>query len=252
MARRKSNSVPSGNSTQLTSVSNTSSNNQPTFEEQLKVLLTVLGMNAPPVDDKDKWVVIQDESYRPDKDAFILDKFIKDFPDINISGDPQIIYKLASRSTHLNDWLANTNMLYAKGSNIPVYYKNIITPETFEAISLEAQALSAANTKRAIAERDASNKYKAELEKVEQVYEKDTIGIVKTAAGFVLSLNSTCLPLTIQMAIEKYSPFDGQSPNQKVYAREMLVRYKTALLAMITKDTAIADVKKIVEGLTVK
>lgn len=68
----------------------------------------------------------------------------------------------------------------------------------------------------------------------------------------VISMNTTELPLTLQLAIENFTPAnDVNSPNKKAYARELLIRYKLELIKMIKNDPSI-NINLVIESMQEK
>lgn len=190
----------------------------------------------------DQWYTISDTAYRPDKDKFVLDNFNKDYPNINLTGSDEDkvkrVYALASRSAKLNEWLAGVNVLYSQTETTPTFYRDEVTPQEYEVLSSKAQQLSKIASERASAELAAAQNYAAVLSNIDATFNKrrsETMGNDKVLK--VITLNSTSLPLTAQMAIENFVPAaGGTSPDKKTYAREMLIRFKLALLQKIKAD----------------
>lgn len=190
----------------------------------------------------DDWFIIKEENYRPDRGAFILDKFNEDFPDFEIT-DVEKVYSLSSRSTSLSEWLAKQNLSYATIQNEPTFYRDVLDPDEFSKVSRELQSLSIKNRERAEEEIKASRDFKDTMLKISQKYSK-----FKPENKFtrVISMNSTELPLTLQLAIENYVPASSENaPTQKAYSRELLTRYKVFLINEIIKDKDV-DIDKVI------
>lgn len=195
-----------------------------------------------PSKDEEKWLIISDDKYRPDKSKFVFDKFQKDYPSIKAINAEQV-YKLASRSVKLNEWLAKTNAEYAVIEGAPTYFRQYAKPDEFDAASKEVLKLSKAQALKAREQADAAIKYRENLAEIDTKYERLLTTSDKIAK--ILSLNTTVLPLSVQLAIENYTPAKSSSPTAKAYARECLVSYKIALLKTLQKDKD-TDIDKLI------
>lgn len=200
-----------------------------------------IDVNMPPIDE-DKWLIVAEEKYRPDKQKFIYESFIEDYPHIKVSDGDQV-YALASRSATLSEWLSKKNLEYAIIEGSPTFFRDHVDPKKFDAATKEILRLNAINAKKASEQAAAATRYKNSLAEIEQKYEDQLNTGDKTAK--VLSLNTTSLPLSIQLAIENYSPAKSSSPNQKAFARECLINYKIALLKLI-KDDPKVDIDRVI------
>lgn len=193
--------------------------------------------------DLNKWLVIAEEKYRPDKGKFVLEEFKKVYPSIKVS-DVDQVYKLASRSANLNEWLAKTNIKYAVIEGAPTYFREFIDPTDFDNASKEVLKISSSLAEKAKEQATAAANYKNALAEIDKKYEKKLNTSDKFAK--ILSLNTTKLPLSIQLAIENYTPATSSSPNMKAFARECLVSYKIELIKALSKDKNI-DLDKLIE-----
>jgi hypothetical protein len=197
--------------------------------------------------DTSKWVVIKEESYRPDKRKFVLDRFKKDYPQIPVKDDVDTIYALCSRSAALTQWLAAVNMQYSITESEPTYYRDKLDPSRFSTVSEQLLSIRSINREKSAAELEAANRYKQEMENISRRFTVPS-DIVKETR--VIMMNSTELPLSIQLSIENYTPAQRGGPDRKAFAREALIRYKVALLDLIKKDSNVDIEKVIKENLT--
>lgn len=201
--------------------------------------------------DKDSWKIIQSENYAPDRDEFILEKFKKDFKDIVVK-DVQRVYALCSRSSALSDWLSRSNLDYSLNASVPKWLKAEINPEDFKKAQESIQKVSISARKRSSAELIASERFKKEMKIAKDVFEKETKEYMNTNLVKILNLKSTDLPITLQSAIEDYTPGEAaDSPDKKVYAREVLVRFKISLLRYI-KENPGEDIQSKIEEYRLK
>lgn len=184
--------------------------------------------------DLEKWYIVEDEEYRPDRAQFVLEKFKEDFSSIKIGDNPEKVYALCSRSSKLNLWLAEANNQYALIQNTPTFYRDVIDPKEYEKVSAQLLIVSQKNRERASEELKAAQEYQAKISKIKSKYVDFKID---NKFAKVIALNSTSLPLTLQLAIENYTPSDADdSPTKREYARELLIRYKLNLINMIKND----------------
>lgn len=191
----------------------------------------------------DKWIIIKEESYRPDKADFVLNKFRSTYKNINVR-DADQIYSLASRSSQLNEWLAKTNAEYSIIEAAPTYFRQYVDASDFSKASDEVVRISRMLSEKAMAQAEAAAAYQRALKLIDNEYSNKTATNDKVAK--IISLNTTQLPLTIQLAIDNYTPAISSSPNQRTYARECLINYKITLLKIIKKDPDI-DVDKLID-----
>lgn len=190
--------------------------------------------------DAEKWFISKEEAYQPDKDAFIEERFKKDHPIIK-GANADTIYALCSRSSTLANWLASVNVEYAQSAALPSFYSDLVTPSdykvTMEVITginkVEAERAKELQ-KAAIAYREAIKTINVEKDaEVKKI--RDTAGTIATPLEIIL-MNTTKLPLTLQLAIENYTPKDRKAPSRRAYAREVLINYKRTLLDIWVKD----------------
>jgi len=201
--------------------------------------------------DFNDWATIKGESYTPDRAEFILDRFKQDFPEHGeVSYD--LLMATISRSKPLSRWLAQTNLDYSVSAQVPEYFKDHVEPDEFNKSSKiitqynkllaeesqETQAAAAAYQKRID---DINKKYVALKEK----YTRDNL--VR-----ILTMQSNELPITLQLAIENYTPeADASAPDKRRYAREMVINYKVSLLKILKENPDI-DINDVITRLSVK
>lgn len=197
----------------------------------------VLKVEAPKVNSSD-WLIKREESLRPEKKDFVLKAFNKRFPDIKVK-DADQVYNLCSRSKLLNEWLSNTNLLYVDQVKIPAYAIDLLdtskVKECYEIIT----EINDKNSLKAAAIKALSDTFKENLRKIEDnkdyKCDKQLTNEVK-----VLILNTTDLPLTLQLAIENFTPAkNDEFPDTRAYAREMLFQFKKSLFKLIKEKPEI-------------
>lgn len=205
-------------------------------------------IRIPDISDKDRWKVIRDESYRPERDKFVFEKFIKDFPDFkNKIQQPSKVYSLCSRSAVLNEWLAKTNLEYASTESIPTYFRNSVSTSDWKQVEASLSEYKKIQVEKAKEELEAAKDYRNRLDQIAKEAAQKQSAVSATKYSTIINLNSTDLPLTLQLAIDNYSPAaNTQAPTQKTFAREILVEYKLALIDIVKNDSNV-DIDKVIE-----
>jgi hypothetical protein len=180
----------------------------------------------------DNWLIVKDEKYRPDRGIFVLERFKEDFPEINVDNIDKV-YSLCSRSAALNEWLAKVNLSYALIQNEPTFYRDKIEASRYNLVSEELLKNNSILSNKAKEELELAADYRNKMDKVKLKYSKIEY---KSKEARVISMNTTELPLTLQLAIENYTPASDDSPNRRSYARELLINYKLSLLNVIKEN----------------
>jgi hypothetical protein len=195
-------------------------------------------------DSSNDWVIIKDENYRPDREEFVLSYFRKDFPDVKVP-DVSKVYALCSRSAILAQWLSSVNMQYSLQEQVPTFYRQLVDPEEYKKAYDDITENARLNRDRAMEEFKASSNFKNEMSKIAEKYNRKRK--MNSIYSRVITMNSTELPLTLQLAIENYTPADDASlPNVKAYAREILIQYKISLIKYI-KDNPNVDIEALIK-----
>lgn len=189
------------------------------------------------VNDPNSWKTVQQENYRPDRDDFILKSFKEKFPrHANAVNSIETVNNLASRSKLINNWLVSAGTEYVLEVQAPQYLKEIVEPSEYKEASEVLAELNKLSTKRSLEEQLVAKEYKDKLCKIADKYDKLTESTKKDNIVRILSLNSTSLPITLQLMIENYSPsVTSSSPDKKTYAREVLTNFKISLLKYFTR-----------------
>jgi hypothetical protein len=199
--------------------------------------------------DKNDYLIIKDEQYRPDKSEFVFNRFLMDFPHLVQVRDVQMVYSLASRQNNLAEWLAKVNLDYALQQNEPTFYRDHVDPKEYETISGDIQETSIRNRNRANEEVAAALEYKSKMANIAKKYDKFNY---KSKYSRIILMNTTELPLTLQIAIDSYNPAeDPDLVSQKTYAREMLVQYKLALINYLKQNPQV-DIDSLIKSYLTK
>jgi hypothetical protein len=206
----------------------------------------VYSVKDPDGDFKD-WTVVKQESYKLGKRELILNKFKEDFPQFEIN-DYDELTNTCSRSSAFTEWLINANLVYADQAQTPLFLKDIVEPTKFQSLQKDLTDINKIISVSSIKKRKLADKYKVDL-KVLDDEEKSSVNKVKKKDKYlkVLSINSTSLPFTLQLQIERYVPKDSENVQESrdVFAREILINYKR-MLCKIVKDDPNVDIDAII------
>lgn len=165
--------------------------------------ITIEAVNTDP----SKWEVVKAVEYRPDKDKYVLDAFKRSFPHLTGVTRAEDIYKLASRSASLNEWLAKTNVSYAGSTQVPGYIKGLVNQEDYINAQSKITSLNALTITHAKKLEALAIDYKNRVDAVNRELEEGKARIIQNdKIMHILTLNTTSLPLSIQLAIENFTP----------------------------------------------
>lgn len=201
--------------------------------------------------DSTNWKTIQDQSYRPDKQQFMLDKFRNDFPNQSIS-NYEMLANIASQNDMLGDWYSKTNLLYRKDIEVPRYLTKAISPEEYAKLEDNIVKYSEKNSLESMEIQKEASKYDAKIAEIRAKYNKERKELRTNSTIKILTLSVKELPLTCTIAISNFTPGAEESaPTSKAYAREVLINYQLGLLKIIKENPDI-DIDKIIQGLRTK
>lgn len=205
-----------------------------------------------PQTDESGWYVTQQQSFTIDKGDFMLEQFSKDFPKFKVT-DYDVLQRIVGRSTKLQDWFQKTSLLYADSIQLPVAFKELFNPEDYNRYYKDIL-----NYKQILADESAeietlSDKFTKELNEIKLKYKQKGEQILgKEKVYKVLSMNSSDMPISLQIEIEGYTPVTGDvTQKRRMYGREMLLKYQRALLQLIKDDSSI-DIDAIIDENRVK
>lgn len=202
------------------------------------------------------WYVVTDENYRPDKDHFVVEKFVETFPDIVLPEKEkhERIYALCSRSRGLANWLKNVNLEYSLKETTPTFYRDIIDPNRFKEVAKSATKARILNQEKAKEELALVKKYNQDIDEINSRYDEKLKLISKDPFFKILNMDSGYIPVSLQNAIEDYTPA-SLAVDKKTYAREMLIRYKIALINFVKeceKNKKEYDIDEVINNLLLK
>ena len=208
----------------------------------------------------DEWIIKKSEVFEYSKETEIVKSFKETFGHIAILGSTDsekfdYITKLVSRSESLSVWFAFEKIKYSQLSQLPSYLKDLVSPSEFIVSQKRISSVNDTVSSYVNKKLNITNKYKAELSKIDEeaaIAIKKVIGDDKIVK--ILTLTSQSLPLTLINAIESYnSKTDDSNFEEKksLYGREMLVKFKVALLTLIKNNEKI-DIDELIKDLSLK
>lgn len=197
-----------------------------------------------PATDPNSWLINREDSLRPEKETFIFDAFRRDFNHIEVT-DVDQVYKLCSRSKHLVKWLAIENAKFVLKVKVPTYISDNIDPDEYTIVEKEINTYNKLQTQKAKEVEEIVARFKRDMDRIENSSAYKLLDKAHPVTKIML-INSSDLPISISFAIENYT-FEGVGnyPDQKQYAREMLIRYKSALVEAWDLDPTI-DIDKLI------
>lgn len=192
-----------------------------------------------------EWYVSIEEDYKPDYRKFITDKFEQKYPALLGKYEWTQLNSIISRNEQLLKYKALVDGEYSITANVPKYYEQVVDKDQYSAARIKLSELKKIEANRAQELISASEDYKEICTRIDAKYEKKLSEFDFDNITLIASLPSTKLPLSVQMLIEDYSPADTADSNTKrKFAREMLIRYKIALLKAHNDGK---DVRKLIE-----
>jgi hypothetical protein len=205
-----------------------------------------------PSKDESSWTVIEAQSFKIDKGDFILKEFKKDFPNLKIR-DADHLVRVVSRSEVLNEWYAKTSLLYADSVQLPLAYKDQLSPieykEFFSDTSLYKKNLALETDEI----QQLSKTFKEEAQIIRDKYKKLNDDIISKNKMYpILVLNKNQLPISASIMIEDYTPKTGDiTMKRNAYGREVLISYQKSLIKAV-KDKPDIDILAVIKEMSTK
>lgn len=168
-----------------------------------------------PPTDKEKWFTIGSESYIPDRQEYIMEAFKKEFKHLKGVKSVEDVGALASRSPRLAEWLNKKQLEYSLEAEVPLWAKEIIPSQSFKDLQKSTSENNILERSRSEELTAAAREYKNKIKTINNKFDEKISKIKDRDMVLALTANSTTLPLTIQLAIESYSPSDSDAPTQK-------------------------------------
>jgi hypothetical protein len=190
-------------------------------------------------ENSDDWKTIKSESFRPNRETYILEKFQKEFPSQKVS-DYNLLTKLASRNKTLTEWLANVSLFYSKDVEVPRYLTEVIKPDEYVILEKEIVKYNQQLSSESKELEKASQNYKETIKDISKKYKIEKDKITENKVIKILTLNQTDLPLTLALQIENFTPATiDDAPTRRAYAREVLINFQLTLIKIVQEKPSI-------------
>lgn len=196
-------------------------------------------------DDKSGWYTVESGSVSFNRDEVLLEEFNKHHG-TNIT-NVNDIYELVSMSDDIQEWYLEFNINYNESSNLPKYVDDVLDSKEYVEVR---KKLSDYKKLQADVQNEINKESQIYKDKISKIRER----IVNTDIGKddpifkILNLNVKQLPLNISLKIINYTPSTTNvAASRKMFAKEMLIRYKKNLLTAVkeNKDLNISDLIEI-------
>ncbi len=185
-------------------------------------------------DNTDGWYTLESDSIGFNRDEVLLEEF-NQFHKTTIK-NVNDIYELVSLSDDIQEWYLDFNINYNESAELPKYVNDII--DSKEYIEVKRKLTEYKNLQAEV--QDEINKesqiYKDKISKIRSKIENTEIG-ADDPVFKILNLNVKQLPLSISLKIINYTPSTANvAASRKMYAKEMLIRYKQNLLRTLKEN----------------
>lgn len=212
----------------------------------------VIKVDSPKPDEESKWYVVQQQEFKIDKEEFILEKYNKDYPNFKIN-DFRKLLRIVSRNEKLQSWYAKTSLLFADTIQLPLAYKDLFLPDEYKEMFTDISMYKKNLAKESEEIQTLSNKFNKDLEEIQDRYKNKNKDLLSKNKYYpIITMNSNKLPLRIQLQIEDYSPQTADVvEKRKVFAREMLINYKRALIKYVSENENV-DVFELIDSQILK
>lgn len=198
-----------------------------------------------PDNDPDGWYVSKSKSFNVNKNELVVNEFETDFPHIKLLGNDsdskyKFLTKLVNRNEGLVEWFSIVKSKYINESKLPLYLDTIIEPDEYVDLEYSLNEIKKIQSQLSIDKEKLNKKYRSEMEDLNNQASKKIDKIcLQQQELYVLTLSSLSLPLTLCSQIESYNPNGSDEEidiKKKMYARELLIQYKIALLKFINDN----------------
>lgn len=198
------------------------------------------------------WYVIKQQSFKINKEQYILKQLEKDYPHIKVV-DYNQFNNLLSRSKKLQEWYSLVNIMYADSVQLPVAFKEMFEPDEYQRYFDDLQSYKKSLADESTMVEIKTREFNNDLNDLRKEYQNERNEIVNKNKYYpILTMTKQQLPLTIQLQIENYSPKDGDITQRRdQYAQEMLISYKKALIQKV-KNNPELDIIKLIDEMQEK
>lgn len=204
-----------------------------------------------PSPDEQNWYTTESESFGIDKNVFVIESYNNDFPGYYID-NIEMLLNVISRSKALQKWYADCSAKYSQAAMLPSYLKQVVEPIKYKQISNKISKYNQILKKESDELEKESVIYKEKCRKISENNRKELDLIKADKLVSIVTMNTTSLPISMQIDIEKYTPKDGDIAQQRrKYARELLMCFQKQLATIVESDPTV-DINLLIESLTLK
>lgn len=206
-----------------------------------------------PPTDSEKWITIESESYIPSREEFIVQAFKVDFPHLTSVDTLEKIGNLSSRSPALSEWLARNQALYAIDAEVPLWASNFIPATQLKSIQSSLKAKGTILKECALERERLANQYQEALRAVNERQKIDLGRLQNKNYVMAFSADSSTMPLSVQLAIENFTPTSNtEGPQKRAYAKELLTQWRQHLLYKVHSSGGQFDVQNYIDEMALK
>lgn len=195
----------------------------------------------------DEWVVVLSESLEVDRSAFMMSEWNKSYGKKFKVKDFDQLSKICSTNTDLIEWWSLTSLRYSRLTQVPLHLKGQVDPDEFMTISEVISEINKVNSEKQSKINEVTRELSARRNKIEEDA-KEEIRKLKSNNVIVkiLTVNTQDLPISILLQIDNFNPKENPDVMKDLFAREMLINYKKALIQLVKNkpDIDIDDVIK--------
>lgn len=194
----------------------------------------------------DDWVVVLAESLEVDRSGFMMSEWNKTFGRKFKVKDFDQLSKICSTNTDLVEWWSLTSLRYSRLTQVPLHLKGEVDPDEYKTISEVISEINKINSVKQAEINEVTRELSAKRKKIE---ENAKIAINKLKADNVivkiLTITTQDLPISILLQIDNFNPKENPDVMKDLFAREMIINYKKALIKLV-KDKPDIDIDDVI------
>lgn len=204
-----------------------------------------------PQSDEKSWFITNSQSISVPKDVFMLDAFKRDFPQFDIK-DFKTFTSILSRSVALQDWYSIQSGNFIRTIELPSFLSEVLTPMKYNSIKGSLSSYNKVLSTEGKAIKELSDKYDSDIKKIKENTSKSILSIISDPVVRVLIMNSSEMPISLQIKIEDYTPkTEDITQSRDRYAQELLHNYQRSLIKLISEKPDV-NIDSVINGLKVK
>lgn len=202
-----------------------------------------------PVADQNKWYVKQESSMTVSKEEWVLIKFKETFhPKFSQINTIEKILDLVSQNNVIKKWYNVISLEFIESLTLPMYFKNILKPVEYNQLQIALEDYNIALRKESEEIKKIADEKDRLIREIKDRTEKTTKEVLSRNPLFkILKMNVGQLPISLAIEALEYTPSDrDESNSKKRYTKEILSRYKAALVELVNNNPSI-DIDKIID-----